>query len=79
MRRWCCGGRRLRTGIGRRIARALCRPGFEILDRIDDATAELAEDGPGAGAAVLFECAAGQTEKGSSVVCSDEARRDAGR
>lgn len=74
------GGRRwLRPGIGRGVARALGGPGFEIVDRVDDAAAKLAEDRSGAGAAMLFECAAGQTQKGGSVVCADEARRDAGR
>ena len=79
MRRERGGRQLLRTGIGGRVARALGRPGFEILNRIDDAAAELAEDRSGAGAAVLFECAAGQPEKGGRVVCADEARRDAGR
>ncbi len=79
MRRWCCGRRWLRTGIGGRVARALGGPGFEIVDRVDDAAAKLAEDRSGAGAAMLFECAAGQTQKSCGIVCADEARRDAGR
>jgi hypothetical protein len=45
----------LLSGIGRGVACALGGPGFEVFDRIDDATAKLAKDRAGAGAAVFFE------------------------
>jgi hypothetical protein len=41
--------------IGRRAARGLVGPGFEVVDRVDDAAAELAEGRAAAVAAVFLQ------------------------
>ena len=69
--------RLLRAWIGRGAASALSGPGLEIFDRIDDATAELAEHRTRAGAAMLLERPAGETEKGGRVVRANETRSNA--
>lgn len=57
---------------------ALRGPGLEVIDRIDNAAAELAEHRAGTGASMLFKRAAGETKESRGIVRAHEAWRDAG-
>src|SRR6185437_5758430 len=62
--------------VRRRIARGFVGPGFEIVDRIDDASAELAEGWAAAMAAVFFQRARRDAEHARGLVSSDVARSE---
>jgi hypothetical protein len=64
--------------IGGRGDGAARGPGFEIVDGIDDAAAELAIGRAGAVGPMLFEGAGGQAEKLGGFLGAQEARRENG-
>lgn len=63
--------------VGCRTLLAPAHPGLQILDRIDDAPADLGIFRAGAVGAMLLKCAAGKTEKSSGFGGSEIARRKA--
>ena len=65
--------------IRRRAASRLVRPGLEIVNRIDDTAAELAEGRTASVAAIFFQCARREAEKARGFMCSKEARREFGK
>src|SRR6185437_929566 len=60
--------------IGRRAARGLVGPGFEVVDRVDDAPAELAEGRAAAVAAVFLQRPWRDAEDARRFMCADVTR-----
>src|SRR6516165_7342221 len=67
------------AGIGRRDLGAEIGPGLEILERVDDAPADLSVLRASAVGAVLLERAAGKSKEAGGFRCAQKARRQAGQ
>ena len=67
------------AGIGRRCLGAAVGPGLQILQRVDDASAELSIGGTGAVGPVLFQRAAGEAEESRGFGRAQVSRRQCRR
>ena len=66
------------AGIGGRCLGAAIGPGLQIVQRVDDTSAELSIGGTGAVGPVLFQRAAGEAEESRGFGRAQVARRQAG-
>ena len=72
------GGKDTAARIRRRGDEAAVGPGFQVLERVDDAPAELSIGGTGAVGPVFFKRAIRETKEAGRFGCAEKALRHAG-
>jgi hypothetical protein len=66
------------TGVGGRCLGPAVRPGFEVIEGVDDTATDLPISGTGAVGPMLFQCAIRETEESRGFGCAQVTRWKAG-